>query len=615
MISKGLFLNYIFAYFTVLVSILFITSFNPVYASPEMDRARDLGKSLGSSAVDSMGGKIKDTDMSEYKREGDREFDPNAAMDMAENRSDQIPETEADKLVNDPKVKANNYRFDENDASLLNSKHIYANPASKSGVVATSVTRSVNINKATHRCQESGEPYLISTLRTRNVSVRYTPEVRKNVKICRGHSDYKKEYWKSDAIKSVVSKREELKKNQNVRDYKVWRSNGNWGLMDDYKISWEYNHFYDYKDCRNYRNEEVLVSPEKWEELSDSFTLSNSGASSLMLGPDCHLSRADCLDRNSTKSIKDSRHNKSKNVFRNCWKENLVFVCKYPPVKGCDVLRGKGCVEISSNCIKQGEGGCALWEKSFNCSGRKHVVGGSCNVSDFYGADGKGFEMEYEENTKFPEVAAKLSVFDSMRKELRAGGAANATQVRVFKGKSSHCTKNIAENLMYDCCGSFDGIMNRIGLSYCNSEEKQLAKDKKDAKCHYIGNHGREVLSGLWVSSYQHTYCCFPSKFTRVLQEQARSQLGKSWGSSRSPDCGGLSTEEISRLDFEKMDLSEILEDFKKMGEETAAQKIREFKSNLPRGGDLKDKIQKNMDDNGSSKMLGEDGKSIRSRR
>lgn len=593
-----------FLFFSLIFTLFVGISFRSSVASVEMDRAWDLGKEIGSRELNSMGGALQKVDTSEYP--GAKEaFDPNKAQSRVLNED--IPETEATKLVNDPKVQNNKYKIDQNDPAFLISKSVFANPQSKSGVIANGGSSAVTTNTGTHKCQESGDPYLLSTTRTRNVEVKYTPEKRVKIKVCKGHNDTRTEYWRSDADALVKRKRIELQKDRDIKSYDVDRSSGNWGWTEDYTIYIKYIHKDDYKSCNNSYQEDRIVSPEKWEELKDTFILSNPGIEQEMLGPDCYLSRSSCLEKNLTKKIQDRVSGKFKDVFRSSWKDSLVFVCKYPPVKGCDVLRGKGCFEVSSKCIRSGENGCALWKKTYNCFSGKRVLNGGCNLSDIYGVDGKGFEAEYAENAKFPEIAAKLSVFDSMRGELRKNGSADARSVRVFAGKHSKCTKNIAENLMYDCCGSFEGLMNRVGLSYCNSEEQQLARDKKDSKCHYVGNHGREIIQGLWVSSYEHAYCCFPSKFTRVLQEEARKQLGKSWGSSSSPDCSGLTTDEISRLNFEKMDLSEILEDFKKSGEEAAKEKIKNFKNNLPKGEALKKKVDSNME----SKRVFKDGEGM----
>jgi conjugal transfer mating pair stabilization protein TraN len=57
------------------------------------------------------------------------------------------------------------------------------------------------------------------------------------------------------------------------------------------------------------------------------------------------------------------------------------------------------------------------------------------------------------------------------------------------------------------------------------------------------------------------TYCCFGTKLARLIQEAGHQQLGLSWGSPQSPQCQGLSPEQLSRLDFSKVDFSELFQD------------------------------------------------------
>jgi|GEM_PF-6432636 len=68
-----------------------------------------------------------------------------------------------------------------------------------------------------------------------------------------------------------------------------------------------------------------------------------------------------------------------------------------------------------------------------------------------------------------------------------------------------------------------------------------------------LGERGRFSLLAGW--------CCFPSKLGRIVQEQGRAQLGKSWGSAKHPDCSGFTIEELGLLKFDEMDLSEFLSD------------------------------------------------------
>ena len=99
-----------------------------------------------------------------------------------------------------------------------------------------------------------------------------------------------------------------------------------------------------------------------------------------------------------------------------------------------------------------------------------------------------------------------------------------------------------------------------LSLVDCNPEERQLSVMRGEGKCHHVGVTQNQLL-GLWKSSDTHTYCCFPTPLIAHLQKEARKQLGKGFGTPESPDCGGLSMEEIGRVDFSKMDLTPLFED------------------------------------------------------
>ncbi len=49
----------------------------------------------------------------------------------------------------------------------------------------------------------------------------------------------------------------------------------------------------------------------------------------------------------------------------------------------------------------------------------------------------------------------------------------------------------------------------------------------------------------------------------RLIQQNGRAQLGTGFGSPEAPDCEGLSPEQLSRIDFSRINFSEIFEDIK----------------------------------------------------
>lgn len=57
-------------------------------------------------------------------------------------------------------------------------------------------------------------------------------------------------------------------------------------------------------------------------------------------------------------------------------------------------------------------------------------------------------------------------------------------------------------------------------------------------------------------------YCQFDSKLARIVQEQGRrDQLGVGFGSGSSPNCRGITVDELQRLDFGVMNFSDFYSD------------------------------------------------------
>lgn len=102
------------------------------------------------------------------------------------------------------------------------------------------------------------------------------------------------------------------------------------------------------------------------------------------------------------------------------------------------------------------------------------------------------------------------------------------------------------------------------GILSCSDDEKVTAM-KRDARlCIEFGDYCSSCITvfGKCVACLARTksYCCFNSHLARIINEQGRAQVGKTWGSdtARNPDCSGFSVAELQRLDFSRMDLSEF---------------------------------------------------------
>ena len=113
-------------------------------------------------------------------------------------------------------------------------------------------------------------------------------------------------------------------------------------------------------------------------------------------------------------------------------------------------------------------------------------------------------------------------------------------------------------------------IMVVMAWLECDPEEKKTALRNKAGICHYVGSYCDQKILGACVTKAQ-SYCCYVSKLARIINEQGREQINKPWdsglmpnGSTASvehPNCTGFNQEELSQLDFSKLNLDEFIGD------------------------------------------------------
>ncbi|MBZ9574510.1 conjugal transfer mating pair stabilization protein TraN [Modicisalibacter sp. MOD 31.J] len=92
----------------------------------------------------------------------------------------------------------------------------------------------------------------------------------------------------------------------------------------------------------------------------------------------------------------------------------------------------------------------------------------------------------------------------------------------------------------------------------CEEDELQLGVKRKLKSAHYVGSYCASEVLGACVEERE-AYCTFNSPLSRIIQEQARKQLGIGWGDAEDPNCRGLTVAEINKLDWDKINLDEWL--------------------------------------------------------
>lgn len=261
----------------------------------------------------------------------------------------------------------------------------------------------------------------------------------------------------------------------------------------------------------------------------------------------CTLSEHKCVAGEEIRNI----HNAS--IKRPCWAEQVTYACEYPSINTCQELRKQGCLQINGHCIQKIGGNCALWEYQFQCTSEKQGLEGvSLKGKTPFCLDGSCVDTLWAPNGDMAEVLSKLAIFNSMAKDMDAENA------RVFRGRTEGCVKH--KFGFTDCCRSLNGWGISMKMSKCTPEELRLSQLRAAKKCVAIGTYCAEKVGPVCIR-HRTNFCCFESQLSRIVHEQGRAQLGIGWGTAIEPQCRALTIDELSRIDFEKLDLSELIHD------------------------------------------------------
>lgn len=235
-------------------------------------------------------------------------------------------------------------------------------------------------------------------------------------------------------------------------------------------------------------------------------------------------------------------------VRQNCWEETLTYACEHPSKNDCGPLRARGCVQISSACKQKIGKACVIYTQTYQCKGKSQTSYKITGGDTPFCLDGNCRDQSWEANDEMMSSLAQLSLLKDMQGKMNS----------IFKGDQHQCSKYILS--FKDCCGSGKGWGKSIGLGGCSGNEKLLQKKRQARLCRYVGTYCAKKVLGKCVKK-KSSYCCFGSKLLKAFQEQGRQQIGLGWGEPKHPMCRGFTIEEIQRIDFSKLDLSEAFED------------------------------------------------------
>lgn len=315
--------------------------------------------------------------------------------------------------------------------------------------------------------------------------------------------------------------------------------------------------------------------PEPRVVTEPALVLDETACAAVTAGASCTLDAQTCTDSDpATRSIDGVSWTQA------CWKWRRDFTCSgVTQANDCAGLKANpSCTFDHAECLDDpADGPCKVRDEVYRCTIPSQNSGPPASLcgSDLYCLHGECTRIVREASTEFQDALVATHAMGDVRDQFDEG------DLSLFKGEATGCHRPLF-GLVNCCAGKSSGLLSAaaggaalaggpaaiaalatpfLTQFLCSSEEKQLDIKDRIGLCHYIGTYCSQKV--LFVcTAKRKSYCCFPSKLSRIMQEQGRAQLGLGWGSAKHPECRGFTVEEFQRLDLGKMDFREVYADF-----------------------------------------------------
>lgn len=246
-------------------------------------------------------------------------------------------------------------------------------------------------------------------------------------------------------------------------------------------------------------------------------------------------------------------------VTRPCWEGTKTYQCQTVVGGGNDC--GKldatpGCAFDHETCLDDppsADGSCKVAERVYKCpipgstqQPAQYICGG-----DVYCVNGDCEAVVREASDEFKDAVVALNALGQANAEF------DESTLTLFKGTAESCAHKVFG--LANCC-SGKGVPLLTPL-LCSPSEVLLDQKDDAGLCHKIGTYCSSSFLGICLTK-RDVYCCFQSKISRILQEQGRPQIGKTWGTPKKPLCDGFTIFEFQQLDLSVMDFREIYAEF-----------------------------------------------------
>ncbi len=293
------------------------------------------------------------------------------------------------------------------------------------------------------------------------------------------------------------------------------------------------------------------------------------------------MTGSQCVEPGGTRTV--VVEGKTYSIHQDCWKWQDTYLTQTETEGTCgEYIKNPACTVTRSECADTVDGFCVSQQVTYSCERKKEGNGQICG-GEFFCKDGSCAQAQTGTSNMFGQAVSALAAVAAAGEDV---AALNGVDVRAFTGEAQHCKKMAVG--FNNCCKD-SGWGQDVGLSSCSSEEKALGKAKDKKLTVYVGEYCSKKVLGVCLQK-KRGYCVFDSKLARIVQEQGRrDQLGVGFGKGKSPDCRGITVDELQRLDFGVMNFSDFYDDL------NAGSEIPEDQALLKKAQDIiAEKMQEN---------------------
>lgn len=262
--------------------------------------------------------------------------------------------------------------------------------------------------------------------------------------------------------------------------------------------------------------------------------------------------KAQCTQPGETRNFE--KEGKTFQIHQDCWEYSYHYLINESSDNECKKYEDNpNCTAAERECLLQENGSCIRHRVKYQCQKTVKTDGYVCG-DKFFCSDGSCSDIENNVNSDFGHAVSQLATLAQAGKDI----GLNANNLKAFSGRPMYCSRSGFG--FSDCCKD-SGWGHKLGLAKCSSEENALGQAKEKKLVVYVGTFCSKKILKKCVRR-KSSYCVFDNKLARIIQYQGRSgQLGIGFGGARSPDCRGMSVDELQKIDFNRMDYSDFYDE------------------------------------------------------